>query len=72
MGAKKFSHTHMSTVCGLKKLASGIFPEVEKCWQNGGGGDGPKTTSPPVTQGDLIITPWSFITKSNDSSSQQN
>ena len=25
MGAKKFSHTHRSTMCGLKKLASGVF-----------------------------------------------
>ena len=25
MGAKKFSHTHRSTMCGLKKLASGFF-----------------------------------------------
>ena len=30
MGAKKFSHTHRSTVCGLKKLASGVFPESWK------------------------------------------
>ena len=60
MGAKKFSHTHRSTMCGLKKLASGVFPEIDKCRQNGGGrnsggGNGPKTTSPPVTWGDLII-----------------
>ena len=27
MGAKKFSHTHRLTMCGLKKLASGVFPE---------------------------------------------
>ena len=30
MDAKKFSHTHSSTVCGLKKLASGVFPESWK------------------------------------------
>ena len=30
MGAKKFSHTHRSTMCGLKKLASGVFPESSK------------------------------------------
>ena len=30
MGAKKFSHTHRSTMCGLKKLASGVFPESWK------------------------------------------
>ena len=27
MGAKVFSHTHKLTMCGLKKLASGVFPE---------------------------------------------
>ena len=27
MGAKIFSHTHRLTMCGLKKLASGVFPE---------------------------------------------
>ena len=30
MGAKTFFHTHRSTMCGLKKLASGIFPESWK------------------------------------------
>ena len=30
MGAKKFSHTHRSIMCGLKKLASGGFPESWK------------------------------------------
>ena len=25
MGAKKFSHAHRSTMCGLKNLASGVF-----------------------------------------------
>ena len=30
MGAKKFSHTHRLTMCGLKKLASGVFPESWK------------------------------------------
>ena len=27
MGAKHFSHTHRSTMCGLNKLASGVFPK---------------------------------------------
>ena len=30
MGAKKFSHTHRSTMCGLKKLASMVFLESWK------------------------------------------
>ena len=30
MGAKKFSHTHRLTMCGLKKLASAVFPESWK------------------------------------------
>ena len=30
MGAKKFSHTNRSTMCGLKKLASGVFPGSQK------------------------------------------
>ena len=30
MGTKKFSHTHRSTMWGLKKLASGVFPESWK------------------------------------------
>ena len=30
MGAKKFSDTHRSTMCGLMKLASGVFPESWK------------------------------------------
>ena len=39
-------------MCGFK-----VSRKVEKCWQNGGGGDGsdgngPKTLSPPVTRGD--------------------
>ena len=62
MGAKIFSHTHRSTMCGLKKLSSGVFPEswkvlAERRQQRGGdgGGNGPKTISPPVTWGDLII-----------------
>ena len=46
-------------MCGLKKLASGVFPESWKCWQNGdgvaaggsGGENGPKTRSPPVYPG---------------------
>ena len=43
-------------MCGLKKLALGVSRKVEKCWQNNGvGGNGPKTISPPVTRGDLII-----------------
>ena len=67
MGGKKFSLTHRSTMCGLKKLVSGVFPESrnKKCRQNGGGGDGgggggdgggngPKTISLPITRSDLI------------------
>ena len=58
MGAKKFSHTHRSTMHGLKKLGQGFSGKVEKCWQNGdgagrdggGGGNGPKTQSAPVTR----------------------
>ena len=53
MGAKKLSHTHMSTMCGLKKLASGFFSgkfkSVGSRDGSGGGGDrgnGPKTISP--------------------------
>ena len=53
-------------MCGLKNLAYGVFPESWKCWQNGGGGrdgggggggvgNGPKTMSPPVTRGDLMM-----------------
>ena len=42
-------------MCGLKKLVSGVSQKVGKCWQNGGGGDGPKTISPPVTRGELIF-----------------
>ena len=30
MDAKNFSHTYRLTMCGLKKLASGIFPESWK------------------------------------------
>ena len=30
MGAKNFSHTHRSTMYGLKKLASGGFPRKLK------------------------------------------
>ena len=30
MGAKYFSHTRRLTMCGLKKLASGVFPESWK------------------------------------------
>ena len=30
MGAKKFSHTHRLTMCGLKKLGAGFFPESWK------------------------------------------
>ena len=30
MGVKNFSHTYRSTMCGLKKLASGVFPESWK------------------------------------------
>ena len=30
MGTKKFSHTQMFTMCGLKKLASGVLPESWK------------------------------------------
>ena len=30
MGAKNFSNTQRSTMCGLKKLASGVFPESWK------------------------------------------
>ena len=56
IGAKNFPHTHRLTMCDLKKLASGFSRKVEKCWQNGGGGGkGPKTLSPPVTQGDLTM-----------------
>ena len=61
MGAKNFSHSHRSIMCGLKKLASfeGFPRKVGKYWQNGGGEDGgrnePKTISPPVTRGDLNI-----------------
>ena len=65
MGAKKFSHTHRSTMCGMKKLAKlqgfSCKWKVEKCWQNGGardgsgGGNRPKTIIPPVTRGDLMI-----------------
>ena len=33
MGAKYFSHTHRLTMCGLKKLASGVSRKVEKCWR---------------------------------------
>ena len=68
MGAKKFSHTHRSTMCGLKKLASGVFPESWKVLaerrrrrRRRDGGNGPKTISPPVTRGDLMISSkWSF------------
>ena len=39
MSAKNFSHTHRLTMCGLKKLASRVFPEYWKdMGQNGGGG----------------------------------
>ena len=57
MDAKKISHTHRSTMCtyGLKKLASGVSQEVDKCCQNGDGRNGTKTISPPVTQGDLRL-----------------
>ena len=30
MGTKKFCHTHRSTMCGLKKLVSRVFPESWK------------------------------------------
>ena len=30
MGARNFSHTNRLTICGLKKLASGVFPESWK------------------------------------------
>ena len=30
IGARKIFHTHRSTMCGLKKLASGVFPESWK------------------------------------------
>ena len=30
MGANNFSHTHSSTMCGLKKSVSGVFPETWK------------------------------------------
>ena len=36
-GCKIFPATYRLTMYGLKKLPSGVFPKVEKCWQNTGG-----------------------------------
>ena len=44
MGAKFFFNTHMSTKCGLKETLGFFCRKVEKCWQNGGDGEGPKLT----------------------------
>ena len=55
MGTQIFSQTHRLNMCGLKKLASGASQKVEKCWQNGGkgdggGGNGPKQLVPLFPQ----------------------
>ena len=66
MGAKFFP-TPIGQPCVVwRNWLQGFSQKIEKCWQNGGGGDGrdgedggggngPKTISPPVTRGDLIM-----------------
>ena len=57
MSAKIFFHIHRLTMCGLKKLASGVLLESwkvlgEQQWQQQKQTKNNK--SPPVTQGDLM------------------
>ena len=61
MGAKIFSHTHKLTMCGLKKLASGVFPES---WSVGRMATAAETDPKQLEQLDRLrsedtpATPW--------------
>ena len=56
MGVKNFSHTHRSTMCGLKKLASQVFSESWEVLAERRRRRRTKNNSPPVTRGDLITS----------------
>ena len=50
-----FSHAHSLTICGLKKLASGVLPETWKVLAERLRRSRTKNNKSPVTRGDLII-----------------